>query len=166
MKITHQSKQTGFTLLEVLIALVILSVGLLGLAGIQQTGVRNNHNALLRSQASFLAYEVVDYMRSNLVGVQLLHYDAVAAPTAPVCGEASACDNTAANRMADYDLVNWYNNLTAALPNGNGTIACTDSDTTDAIVCTPGSTISVTVTWDESTISGTTTQAFNTDIQL
>ncbi len=63
--ISQKSRQTGFSLLEVLIAIVITSIGLLGLAGMQATGLRNNHSAYHRSQATVLAYDIADRMRSN-----------------------------------------------------------------------------------------------------
>lgn len=55
----------GFSLIEVLVALVILAFGLLGLAGLQMAGLRNNDSAYLRSQATFHAYDIVDRMRAN-----------------------------------------------------------------------------------------------------
>ncbi len=58
-------RQSGFSLLEVLIAIVITSIGLLGLAAMQATGLRNNHSAYHRSQATVLAYDIADRMRSN-----------------------------------------------------------------------------------------------------
>ena len=56
---------SGFTLLEVLVALVILSIGLLGLAGLQAASLRYNHSSYLRSQATLIAYDIVDRMRAN-----------------------------------------------------------------------------------------------------
>lgn len=65
MKIKMHMK--GFTLVEVLVALLILSIGLLGLAGLQAGGLRSNHSAYLRSQAVMLAHDMADRMRSNPV---------------------------------------------------------------------------------------------------
>jgi type IV pilus assembly protein PilV len=58
------SRQTGSSLLEVLIAVVILAFGLLGLAGLQATSVKSSHSAYQRSQATLLAYDMVDRMRA------------------------------------------------------------------------------------------------------
>jgi type IV pilus assembly protein PilV len=55
----------GFTLIEVLVAMTILGVGLLGLAGMQIAGMRGSHSAYLRTQATFAAYDLADRMRSN-----------------------------------------------------------------------------------------------------
>ncbi len=55
----------GFTMIEVLIAMVILAIGLLGLAALQAVGMRNNHSALSRFQATLSAYDMADRLRSN-----------------------------------------------------------------------------------------------------
>lgn len=57
-------KQTGSSLLEVLVAMVILAFGLLGLAGLQLNSVKSSHSAYLRSQATLLAYDMADRMRA------------------------------------------------------------------------------------------------------
>lgn len=58
----------GFTLLEALIALIVLSIGLLGLAGLQATSLRNNQDAYFRSQATILAQSMMDELRSDRGG--------------------------------------------------------------------------------------------------
>ena len=55
----------GFTMVELLVAVLVLSIGLLGLAGLQAAGLRNNQSAYLRSQATILAYDVADRMRAT-----------------------------------------------------------------------------------------------------
>ncbi|MCK0506285.1 type IV pilus modification protein PilV [Aromatoleum anaerobium] len=62
--------QRGATLIEVLVAVVVLSIGLLGLAGLQMTSLQSNHSAYMRSQASLLAYDLSDRMRANCEGVR------------------------------------------------------------------------------------------------
>src|SRR3569832_1379828 len=58
-------KQSGFTLLEGLGAVLVLAIGLLGLAGLMTASVRNNQSAYQRTQATWLAYDVVARMRVN-----------------------------------------------------------------------------------------------------
>jgi type IV pilus assembly protein PilV len=62
---TSMKCNRGFTLLEVLVAVLVLSIGLLGLAGLQAASLRNNHSGYLRSQATILAYDYIDRMRAN-----------------------------------------------------------------------------------------------------
>lgn len=62
----HVQRIRGFTLLEVLIAVLVFSFGLLGAAGLMVLSVRTNHSAYLRTQASFLAQGMADRIRVNL----------------------------------------------------------------------------------------------------
>src|SRR4030065_2717121 len=55
----------GFTLLEVLVAIVVMSIGLLGLAGLMASSLKNSHSAYQRTQATWLAYDALDRMRAN-----------------------------------------------------------------------------------------------------
>jgi len=55
----------GFNLLEVLIAILVLAIGLIGLAALQSVGLRSGHGAYLESQATLLAYDMSDRIRAN-----------------------------------------------------------------------------------------------------
>lgn len=169
---TSLNKQTGFSLIEVLITFLILAVGLLGVAGLQTVGMRNNHNALLRSHASFLAYELVDYMRINTLGVAADAYAITAGtgstPPIPATTANCATGTCSPAQAAAFNLNRWFTNLMAALPNASATIVCVvDIDTTDGDPCTAGSLIRITVNWDESTTqTGNVTQSFTTEVEL
>ncbi len=63
--LTTKKRQQGFSLFEVLIALLVLSVGLLGLANLQGQSISSSYNAHLRTQATSLAQSMVDRMRAN-----------------------------------------------------------------------------------------------------
>ena len=132
---------TGFTLIEVLIAMLILAFGLLGLAGLQTTGLRNNLSAYNRSQATQLAYDMADRMRANIADAGTLGasvYTTVALGDAVAQGScitvATACS---AAQMAQQDLFEWNQNLTNILPGGQGTIAVA------------ASLFTITVNWDD-----------------
>lgn len=62
--LSSKRRTKGSTLLEVLVSIVVLSIGLLGLAGLQATSIKSNHSAYSRSQATLLAYDLADRMRS------------------------------------------------------------------------------------------------------
>ena len=111
--------QAGFSLLEVLISLVILAIGLLGLAGLQAAGLKNNFSAYHRTQATQLAYDMADKMRSNISAISSY-------PTtdSSSVNTASSCDsNCSTSQMAQNDLYEWNQRLTSELPLGQGAIS-------------------------------------------
>jgi type IV pilus assembly protein PilV len=137
---TWNARITGFSLLEVLISIVIVSVGLLGLASMQATGLRNNHSAYQSSQATVLAYDLADRMRANMDSVN--HYltsftsDVVTTPVTlngvlvevPVEVDLSGCTSTSGCSSADLaqrDLLEWNGALATALPGAVGTVTLT-----------------------------------------
>lgn len=106
----------GFSLIEVLVALVVLSVGLLGLAALQTNAVEFNRDAYLRSQATILAYDIADRMRANREAATDGEYNSVFATTLPACNAAVA------GTVVQQDLGAWRRALVCALPAGNGEI--------------------------------------------
>jgi type IV pilus assembly protein PilV len=113
MKPFH-SRSRGFSLLEVLIALLIFSFGLMGLAALQSFSVKNNQSSSLRSQATLLAYQIIDAMRANRPAVQTGYYFTDYTETA--CQD----EDPSAATTAETDLEVWRNNLACALPDGQG----------------------------------------------
>ena len=104
--------QGGMTLIEVLVTLVLISVGLLGIAALQVTTLRGNQEAYVRSQASALAGDILDRMRANQRGVQLGQY---ATP-----GAAAVADGVGiAGTDGGNDMVAWQAAIDASLPGGN-----------------------------------------------
>lgn len=118
---TNRQTMRGFTLIEVLVTLVVLAIGLLGLAGLQASSLKHNNNAYQRTQATFLAYDILDRMRANPMGVEAGNYNAINTGTPPT---SPACITTGCTpaQLADNDIVEWSTDLTAVLPSGNGVI--------------------------------------------
>src|SRR5690606_37396381 len=110
----------GFTLIEVLIAVLVMSIGLLGIAALQTATVQFNRGAHLRSQATSLAYDIADRMRANRAAALADAYDVVFADPAPACGAP------AGDTVAEQDLSAWQMALACALPLGNGQIEVAD----------------------------------------
>jgi type IV pilus assembly protein PilV len=119
--------QSGFTLLEILVAIVVLSIGLLGLASLQAVGLRTNQSAYLRSQATLLAEDMADRMRANNVAVQANNYNLPVANLSANCRSAAGCS---ANEMAQNDYAEWIATLARVFPNGEG-VVCIDSTPND-----------------------------------
>ncbi len=143
--------QQGFTLLEILVAMVVLSIGLLGLAGLQTVSLSNNQVAYYRAIASQQTYDMADRMRANLAGVIAGSYDSLSAtlPTDPDC-ISEGCTTLADIR--DTDHFQWLTNNAALLPNGSGTVRCctTGSVAESDCACSTANAdraFEITVTW-------------------
>lgn len=74
MKPNARRSQTGLNLLEVLIATLVLSIGLLGLAGLQVASLKTTQNASLKQEATFILYDLLERMRSNRQSVLVGNY--------------------------------------------------------------------------------------------
>ncbi|MCQ4313670.1 type IV pilus modification protein PilV [Stutzerimonas sp. VN223-3] len=101
--------QRGATLIEVLVAMLILSVGLLGLAGMQMTALQSNQSAYYRSQATVLAYDVIDRMRANRSDALNGVYDIA------LKNEACDPDLDPSGTLAQRDVAEWLNSLSCLL---------------------------------------------------
>lgn len=117
----------GFTIIEVLVSMVILSIGVLALGVLQLSALQNTQGGYQRSQATILAYDIIDSMRANIPSVTAGDYSLAIDADTPV---AVNCDGIAANcstqQMAIADLNRWRNVLGNHLPNGNGAVATAD----------------------------------------
>lgn len=159
------SPNHGFTLLEVLIAIVVLSFGLLGLAGIQAVGIKNTSDANARTLAIQQAYDMADRIRANAVGAAAGAYDSIAAtiPADPGC-ISSGCSAT---QLRDYDQRFWNTNNQNMLSSGKGTVAVAN-DASGVPTAIPNKQYLITVMWNENRIAtpGTTCGTDITCFQL
>jgi len=136
------NKQQGVALLEVMISVLILAVGLLGLAQLQILTLKYNESAYLRTQASTLASGIFDSMRANHAAAQFGKYK-----FGPLIPAIAVADQ---DSMAEDDLAKWRNNISAMLPSGTGTVNCADSDPLgDALACSEGSIYNIKISWNE-----------------
>ncbi len=130
-----RAKQLGFTLIEVLITVVLLSIGLLGLAGLQMTGIRGGQQALESSNVYALAWDMADRIRANPRGVTEGRYDDLSGAPAALPGcIASGCS---AAELAAYDYNRWRDALANRLPEGTGMV-CRSAAIDPAVVVLPG----------------------------
>ena len=117
----------GVTMIEVLVSVVVIAIGLLGIAGLQAIGLKSNQSAYMRTQAVSQITWILDRMRANndlASGYLETNYD-VALTVVP--------NGTS---IASQDLATWKNELAALLPSGDGSVDCDADD-----LCT------VTVQW-------------------
>lgn len=139
--------QSGFTLIEILIAILVLSVGLLGIAGLQVQGTRHVYDAQLHTLAVFQAQDMADRMRANQAGVRAGEYNS----RSDTPDQASCSSQCTPAELADFDLYRWNTDNAAFLPSGTGQIACDDpagaalANGSEAEI---GSRCTITVRWD------------------
>jgi type IV pilus assembly protein PilV len=110
-------KQRGFTLVEVLIALLVLSFGLLGIANLQLSGVSTSRASFERSQAALLANEIVERIRANLPAATAGNYNlssgaTAATPTSNCIGVSANCSPA---DLAAADLAYWQARVNSVL---------------------------------------------------
>jgi type IV pilus assembly protein PilV len=121
-------RQTGMTLVEVLVTLVLTSVGLLGVAALQLTTLKGNQEAFVRSQASVLAGYILDRMRANQQAFRDGDYEV-------------DFNGVGGSGTAGLDLDRWQDELDRLLPGS-------DDEVAGRIVRTPGTRIvTITVRW-------------------
>ncbi len=136
--------QCGFSLLEVLVAVVILSIGLLGMAGIQLKGLSSNNSANLRTQATLLANDLAERMHANPGGASspdgadpntnyanidfnAINCNIVPSPYCSNTPSGEAAEICTPTQMAIFDATLWmcglsqYDGVINILPKGTGT---------------------------------------------
>ncbi len=184
MRNTHA---TGFTLIEVLIAVAILSFGMLGIAAMQITGVRANQGSIVRSQATFIAMDMTERMYANRGGTRagLYNFTSTAATSCAAlpagyvkCSEdlsSTSRSSCTSAQMATYDRFRVFCGMPSdaadtvasrlggvrdLLPNGTLTVACAAQPAapTAATPC------SVTLTWEERAKSSTSTSSSTSQV--
>lgn len=128
-------RQSGTSLIEVLVAVIIMSVGLLGVAAMQSIALRNSHGAMERTQAIIQTYAMFDAMRANLTAARDGAYD-MDSCAVPAAGAT----------LVEADKRAWMQSLKATL--GDNDAVC------GAVVCGANAICSITVTWDDTRSSG------------
>lgn len=154
--IRHLPLQRGFTLVEVLVATLILSFGLLGLAALQIGSLRHNQSSYQRGQATLVGYELADLMRANRDAAIAGAYNIDG--TAPTQAGLVDCNNNSCteDQIAAFDMYVWWtgdfdfdgtpnagHGVVNRLPDGMAIVSC------NAAPCTQAATHRVTVMWND-----------------
>lgn len=109
-----KTNYSGFTLVEMLVALVILSIGFLGVAGLQAVSLRSGHDAVARSYSSFHAYSLIESIHAHSRGV-LTDFEGDSPSVKP------SCDSS---KSAAADERNcFFNKVMSDLPGGKASIS-------------------------------------------
>lgn len=137
MSSVNRKMPKGFTLVEVLIAMLLLAIGVMGLAGAQLSALKFNQTSAGRTQASYLANSIADAMRANKAN-----------SAAYVIGMSAA--NPTGSSTADTDVKSWREMLASQLPEGQGSISCSSC----ASSLTKTYLVTITVQWSEKRVGG------------
>jgi type IV pilus assembly protein PilV len=140
--------QAGVSLIEILVAILVLSIGLLGMAGLQARALKGNNSALQRTQAVMLSYYVLDAMRLDKANATAGNYNMAKTCTVPT--DTSTFMATAKKE--------WLQSLKTNL----GNVA----ETCGAISCQASGVCTVDVYWDDSRAGGSSTQTVQTVSRL
>jgi len=145
MTFSRHSAQRGVGLIEVLVAVLILSIGLLGLAGLQMRTLRDNQSALERGVAVVETHAIADAMRADQTVARAGGYDIALGAAAP-----------AGTTFRDRVLQGWRTNLETTLgTSATGSVDCNDR------LC------EIIIQWDDSRGSGgSATQTLTTQVYL
>ena len=122
LRAINYRKNKGFNMLEMLTALLILSIGLLGVAILQARGQQFNYVAYIRTQSVFLAYDIMDRMRLNQTVAKNGGYEV---DCANVSENMKNCNvgTCSPSELATFDTVQWCGLISTTLPEGQATIA-------------------------------------------
>ncbi len=165
-KMLRINNSNGFTLVEVMIAMLVLSLGLLGFASLQVYGMKNTHSAYLRTQATALAYEIADRMRANPSAITAGTYNLATPTRKTACTQSSGCNPT---ELAGNDIFEWGNTVAANLPEGQA-VVCLDTTPKDGIpgahACSNNGTVyAIKIWWKDDKNTLDDFQLFTTEFQ-
>ncbi len=119
--------QKGFTLIEIMVALLVLAIGLSGIAGLMLFNVTGTASAQTYSQATVFADQMADNIRANMAAYETAQFISDPATSSVDCKFGTTCT---AVQLAQYDVTTWKALLATALPAGQGFV-CTDSSPDD-----------------------------------
>lgn len=142
-------KQKGYTLFEVMVAVVILSMGMMALGSIMVRSLRYSKESANRFVATQQLYEIADRMRANHKGVSAGNYDDKSGMTPVDSCRENSCTYS---ELAEYDVYEWNLKNSRVLPLGEGEI---EKD---------GDSFIVTVTWQERNIN--TSEAETSEVKM
>lgn len=150
-RLGRTSKEHGAGLIEVLVAVLILALGLLGMAGLQASALKKNQSSYARGQAVMMSYYILDAMRADRPNALSGNYDTAS---------TGLCNSTAitGTTLADNTRKNWVDSLRDNLGDADSTCGIIDCDNTG--VCT------VTIQWNDELAGGLGAQTFVTRSRL
>jgi len=170
--LASRGRSRGFSLLEVMVSVIVICVGLLGIAKLQALALSNTTTSRLRALAAIQAASMASSMHSNreywgnppntvtLTGTTITSSDAALQSAAGTANAGTLCIGTSGSGsacqavpLAAFDLVRWSNSLATLLPNPAATISCPSIPGGGPASCT------ITVNWSEKAVAINTQEA-------
>lgn len=133
----HHRSQAGFSIVEVMVALMVLAVGMLGIASLYVTTLRSSGSAISRMQAVNLASDLADRIRAN-------RFARAAYAGTPAAHDCSGSTDCSEQDMAANDLFLWHQQIDDLLPGVRG-----GDVTYEAGAANVPDTYTITVSWSE-----------------
>ena len=115
--------QTGFSMIEVLVTLLIISLALLGTAGLQAYSMRLNQGGQFRTQAVFLVADLAERIEANKGGATDGSYQVANSDVPAVVDNTCTAGTCVKGQLATFDLSQWQNVVAATLPQSSWTVA-------------------------------------------
>jgi type IV pilus assembly protein PilV len=160
-RFASRKQQAGVGLIEVLIAVLVVSIGFLGVAALQVYSLSTNNSAMARSMATIASYSIIDAMRADRSNAISHAYDGIV--------KAGSCPETG-DTLASRQLNEWCVQLGEKLGQSDstkGTVTCDGFDAgEDADPSTQTLTCTVTITFDDSRSGGDEAQQVTTRVAL
>jgi type IV pilus assembly protein PilV len=147
---SKRSRIKGATLIEILVALLVLSLGVLGMAGLQARALKGNQSAMHRTQAVMMSYYILDAMRVDRNNAKTLAYNS------DICNVDAITNST----LVDNNRRHWIQSLKATLGKAGDTTTC------GAINCDSDGACQIQVRWDDSRAGGLEDQTITTNTRL
>jgi len=162
----HMKTQRGFSMIELLVAVLVMGIGVLGITGLQMVSLQNNRGALLRGEAVQLAYDMLDRVRANPGA----NYGGLNLGTAPPAATNCHTNNCTEAQMVTFDQAVWkcslglWNTNANCVALRNGVVLPTAANqpglpSGDGRVSVNGGTgiVTITVQWQEPNLANPST---------
>lgn len=154
-----KKRQDGATLIEILVAMLVLSFGLLGMAALQARALKGNQSAMQRTQAVMMSYYILDAMRVDRDSAKSTDYNtgSLSGTTIGAICNPAAITGTS---LAENNKRHWIESLKTTIGKAG------DDTTCGAILCDADGLCQIQVRWDDSRAGGLGVQIVTTDTKL
>lgn len=158
-QVPNRRHSRGATLIEILVALLVLSLGVLGMAAMQIRALKGNQSSMQRTQAVMMSYYILDAMRVDKDNAKGGQYN-TGSLSGTVIGAYCDPANASGTSLAKVNLTHWITSLKENIGNASDTTTC------GAVLCDADGICTVQVKWDDSRAGGLGSQIVETKTTL